>query len=107
MSLSCLNLCFLFLEVKKSNVLNLRSSLKRLIEHDLHFFIRTRAHFCSKFNKLRTIQPRLKNKASNFQLKVFNKTAASAAQFAKCILLHTYSRTIAAPSCASTNKNFI
>jgi len=28
-----------------------------------------------------------------------NKTAASAAQFAKCILLHVYSCTAAAPSC--------
>jgi len=36
-----------------------------------------------------------------------NKTAASAAQLAKCILLHTYSRTTVAPSCARTNKNFI
>jgi len=26
---------------------------------------------------------------------------------ANCILLHAYSRTTAAPSCASTNKNFI
>jgi len=33
-----------------------------------------------------------------------NKTAASAAQFANCILLHAYSRTTAAPSCASTTK---
>jgi len=36
-----------------------------------------------------------------------NRTAASAAQFAKCILLHAYSGTAAAPSCTSTNKNFI
>jgi len=36
-----------------------------------------------------------------------NKTAANAAQLAKCILLHAYSRTTAAPSCARTNKNFI
>jgi len=35
-----------------------------------------------------------------------NKTT-STAQFAKCILLHAYSRTTAAPSCACTNKNFI
>jgi len=35
-----------------------------------------------------------------------NKTAASVAQFAKRILLHASSRTTAAPSCASTNKNF-
>jgi len=36
-----------------------------------------------------------------------NPTAASVAHLAKCILLHAYSRTTAAPSCASTNKNFI
>jgi len=36
-----------------------------------------------------------------------NKTAASARQSAMCILLHTYSRTTAALSCARTNKNFI
>jgi len=35
-----------------------------------------------------------------------NKTAASAAQLAKWILFHVHSRTTAAPSCASTNKNF-
>jgi len=42
-----------------------------------------------------------------FAIKVVNKTAASAAQLAKCILLHAYSRTTAALSCARTNKNFI
>jgi len=36
-----------------------------------------------------------------------NKTAASAAQFAKCFLLHGYSRKTAAPSYTSTNKNFM
>jgi len=37
-----------------------------------------------------------------------NKTAACAAQLAKCIFgLHAYSRTTVAPNCASTNKNFI
>jgi len=36
---------------------------------------------------------------------VVNKTAA--AQLANNILLYGYSRTIAAPSCTSTNKNFI
>jgi len=36
-----------------------------------------------------------------------NKTAASATQFAKCILFHTDSRSTAAPSCARTNKNYI
>jgi len=36
-----------------------------------------------------------------------NKTAASARQFAKCILLHTYLRATATRSCTSTNKNFI
>jgi len=38
---------------------------------------------------------------------VVNKTAASDAQFAKCVLLHAYSRATAATSCASTSKNFI
>jgi len=36
-----------------------------------------------------------------------NKTAASATQLAKCILLHVSVRTTVAPSCARTNKNFI
>jgi len=40
-----------------------------------------------------------------------NKTAASAAQFAKCILLHAYSRTTAytrvVSTCTSTNSSFI
>jgi len=36
-----------------------------------------------------------------------NKTAACAAQFTKCSLLHAYSRTTTGPGCASTNKNFI
>jgi len=36
-----------------------------------------------------------------------NKTAASDAQLAKCILLHAYSHTMLAPSCAKTNKYFI
>jgi len=37
-----------------------------------------------------------------------NKTAASATQLAKCILLHAYSRTtLLSPSCARTNKKFI
>jgi len=35
-----------------------------------------------------------------------NKAAASAAQFAKCILFHTYSRTTAAPSCAKQTKTY-
>jgi len=33
-----------------------------------------------------------------------NKLAASAAQFAKCMSLHTYSRTTVTCSCTSTNK---
>jgi len=36
-----------------------------------------------------------------------NKTATIAAQLTKWSLLHAYSRTNAAPRCASTNKNFI
>jgi len=34
-----------------------------------------------------------------------NKTAANAAQLAKCILLHVSARTAVAPSCVRTNKN--
>jgi len=36
-----------------------------------------------------------------------NKTAASDALLAKCILLHTSARTTVAPNCARTNKSFI
>jgi len=36
-----------------------------------------------------------------------NKTAASAKQLAKCILLHASARTTVDPSCARTDKNFI
>jgi len=36
-----------------------------------------------------------------------NKTAASAAQLAKCILLHASARTTVASSCARTNKKFM
>jgi len=36
-----------------------------------------------------------------------NKTAASAAQLAKCILLHASARTTVASSYTKTNKNFI
>jgi len=36
-----------------------------------------------------------------------NKTAASAVQLAKYILLHSYSHTTVALSCARTNKHFI
>jgi len=38
-----------------------------------------------------------------------NKTAVSAAQLVKCVLLHAYSRTITTVvfSCTRTNKNFM
>jgi len=36
--------------------------------------------------------------------KVVNKTTASDAQLANCILFHAYSHTTATPSCMSTNK---
>jgi len=36
-----------------------------------------------------------------------NKATLIAAQLAKCILLHAYSCTTAAPCCTSTNKNFM
>jgi len=56
---------------------------------------------------LRTFPASAEEQSLKFSIKVVNKTAWSDAQFAKCILLHAYSHTIAAPSCASTNKNFI
>jgi len=56
---------------------------------------------------VRTIPASAEEQSFKFSIKVVNKTAAIAVQFAKCILLHAYSRTIVAPSCASTNKNFI
>jgi len=40
-------------------------------------------------------------------MKVGKNTTACDSQFAKCFLLHAYSRTSASPSYASTNKNFI
>jgi len=70
----------------------------------LHFFIRTRGSFIAQNlrKKLKTIQPQQKNKVSNFEFKLVNKTAASAAQLAKCILLHVYSCTTA---CSQLRKN--
>jgi len=51
------------------------------------------SNFCSKFkNKLRTIQPQQKEQSLKFSVKEVNKTAASAVQLTKCILLHAYSR---------------
>jgi len=52
---------------------------------------------------LRTIPSSAEEQRLKFSIKVVNKTAAFAVQFAKCILLHAYSCTTA--SCASTNKN--
>jgi len=78
------------------------------LQNTVHFFyknnfIRTRG----SFNKLRTIPASAEEQSLKFSIKIVNKTAESAAQFAKCILLHTYSCTTAAHSGASTNKNFI
>jgi len=71
-------------------------------------FIKHEAHFCQKFkNKLRTIQPQQKSKISNFQLSIVNKTAASAAQLAKCICFTLIPVQLLASSCASINKNYI
>jgi len=53
---------------------------------------------------LRTIPASADKQSLKFLIKVMNKTTVSAAQFAKYMLLHTYSRTNAARSCASTNK---
>jgi len=64
------------------------------------------AHTLAK-NRLRTILASAEEQSLKFSTKVLNETAAIATQFAKCILLHAYSRTIAAPSCTRKNKNFI
>jgi len=53
-----------------------------------------KAHFCSKFkNKLRIIPISAEEQSLKFPIKVVNKIAVNATQFAKCILLHAYSRT--------------
>jgi len=68
-------------------------------------FIKHEAHFCSKFkNKLKAIPALAEEQSLKFSIIVVNKIAASVAQFAKCILIHAYSRTTAASSCAKTNK---
>jgi len=60
--------------------------------------------FCSKFkNKLRIIPALAEEQNLKFS-NVVNKTAASAAQFAKCVLLYAYSCTTADPSCTSTKQ---
>jgi len=56
---------------------------------------------------LRTIPTSAEELSLKFSIKVVNKTAASAAQLAKCILLHAYSCTNAVPRCTTKNKNFI
>jgi len=53
-------------------------------------------------NKLGTIPALAEEQSLKFFIKVMNKTAASAAQFASCILLHGYSCTTAALSHVST-----
>jgi len=61
----------------------------------------------TKQKKLKTNPTSAKELSLKFSIKVVNKIAASAAQFTMCNCLHAYSRTTLAPSCASTNKNFI
>jgi len=52
-------------------------------------FIRTRGSFLFKIkNKLRAIPASAEEQNLKFSIKVVNKTAVSAAQSAKCILLH-------------------
>jgi len=59
-------------------------------------------------NKAKAHKINLQGKQSlKFSIQVVNNREASAAKLAKCILLHAYSRTTAASSCASTNKNFL
>jgi len=53
---------------------------------------------------LRTIPALAEEQSLKLSIKEVNKTAASATQLAKCILLHAYSCTTATPSCTSTNK---
>jgi len=48
-----------------------------------------------------------KEQSLKFWVKVANQTAVSAAQLAKCILLHASAHTTVAPSCERTSKNFI
>jgi len=65
-------------------------------------------HFCSKFkNKLRTIQPSAEEQSLKFSVKVANKTAASTAQFPKCMLLHAYSHTTASFQLRENKQTFI
>jgi len=67
-------------------------------------FIRTQGSFSKFKNKLRTIPDATEAQSLKFSIKVVNRTAASAAQFAKCILLHVYSRTTTAPK---LNKQYL
>jgi len=48
-----------------------------------------------------------KEQSLKFSVKAVNKTAISATQLAKRILLHAYSSTTASSSCARTSKNFM
>jgi len=58
-------------------------------------FIRTEAHFCSKFkSKLHTIFASAEEQSLKFSIAAVNKAAASAAQLANCILFHAYSCTV-------------
>jgi len=55
------------------------------------FYKNTRLIFAQKFKKkLRTIPASAEKQILKFSIKVVNKTVASATQFAKCNLLHTY-----------------
>jgi len=59
-------------------------------------FIRTRGLFLLKFkNKLRTIQPRQKNKVSNFQLKYWTKQQQVAHNSQSTFCFIAYLRTTA------------
>jgi len=73
--------------------------------HQYIFYENTRLIFAQN---LRTIPASAEEQSLKFSVKVVNKTAASDAQLAKCILLHAYSSTILlVSSCSRTNKNFI
>jgi len=72
-----------------------------------YFFIRTRGSSLLKiWEQIKNNPASAEEQSPKFSVKVVNKTVASAAQSAKCILLYAYSRTIASFQ-LHENKNFI